>query len=93
MRTLQNLDHNFWTRNARKLIKGSKDLDFSLVSNENFSEILLSSGLGLRPNEVGQKKRTVLSLLVVLLWVTLPKKLFCNTASALLQSSAHFTQC
>jgi len=24
------LDHNFWTRNARKSIKGSKDSDFSL---------------------------------------------------------------
>jgi len=24
------LDHNFWTRNARKSIKGSKDLDSSL---------------------------------------------------------------
>jgi len=33
-------DHNFRTRNATKLIKGSKDLDWSLVSNENFSEIL-----------------------------------------------------
>jgi len=30
-------DHNFRTRNATKLIKGSKDLDSSLVSNENFS--------------------------------------------------------
>jgi len=38
------LDHNFWTRNARKLIKGSKDLDSSLVSNENISEILWPSG-------------------------------------------------
>jgi len=27
------------TRNARKSIKGSKDSDLSLVSNENFSEI------------------------------------------------------
>jgi len=34
------LDHCFWTRNFRKSIKGSKDLDLSLVSNENFSEIL-----------------------------------------------------
>jgi len=34
------LDHNFWTRNARKLIKGWKDLDSSLVSHENFSKIL-----------------------------------------------------
>jgi len=37
------LDHNFWTRNARKSIKGSKDLDLSLVSNENFSETLWPS--------------------------------------------------
>jgi len=35
--------HNFWTRNNRKPTKGSKDLDSSLVSNENLSEILLSS--------------------------------------------------
>ena len=33
--------NNFWIRNIRKLIKGSKDSDSSLVSNENFSEILL----------------------------------------------------
>jgi len=32
------LDHNFSTRNATKLIKGSKNSDSSLVSNENFSE-------------------------------------------------------
>jgi len=32
------LDHNFCTRNARKLIKGLKDSDSSLVPNENFSE-------------------------------------------------------
>jgi len=38
------LDHNFLTRNARKLIKGSKDSDSSLVSNENFSETLWPSG-------------------------------------------------
>ena len=38
------LDHNFWTKNARKLIKGSKDWDLSLVSNENFSEKLWPSG-------------------------------------------------
>jgi len=25
------LDHNFWTRNARKSIKSSKDLDLSLI--------------------------------------------------------------
>jgi len=33
--------------NARKSIKGSKDLDSSLVSNENFSETLWSSGWAL----------------------------------------------
>jgi len=38
------LDHNFGTRNARKSIKGSKDSDSSLVSNENFSETLWPSG-------------------------------------------------
>ena len=41
------LDHNFWTRNARKSIKGSKDSDSSLVSNENFSETLWPSGWAL----------------------------------------------
>jgi len=38
------LDHNFWTRNARKSIKGSKDSDLSLDSNENFRETLWPSG-------------------------------------------------
>ena len=32
------------TRNARKLIKGSKGLEFSLVSNKNLVKILPSSG-------------------------------------------------
>ena len=36
-------DHIFWTRNARKSIKGSKNSDSNLVSNENLTEILLSS--------------------------------------------------
>jgi len=35
------------------LIKVSKGLDFSLVSNKSLSEILLPSGLGLGPDEVG----------------------------------------
>jgi len=34
-------------QNARKSIKGSKDLDSSLVSNENFSETLLPRGWAL----------------------------------------------
>jgi len=41
------LDHNLGTRNARKSIEGSKDSDSSLVSNENLSKILLSSGWAL----------------------------------------------
>jgi len=41
------LDHNFETRNARKSVKGSKDLVSSLVSNENFSETLWPSGWAL----------------------------------------------
>jgi len=32
------LDHIFSTRNARKSIKGSKDLGSSLVSNENLAK-------------------------------------------------------
>jgi len=35
--------HYFWTRNFRKPIRGSKDSDFSLVSDKNLSEILSSS--------------------------------------------------
>ena len=38
------LNHNVWTRNARKLIKVSKDSDSSLVTNENISDIFPSSG-------------------------------------------------
>jgi len=41
------LDYNFWTRNARKSIKGSKDSDSSLFSNENFSEMLWPSSWAL----------------------------------------------
>ena len=35
-----NLDHNFWTRSLSRSSKVSKDLDCSLESNKNFSEIL-----------------------------------------------------
>jgi len=38
------LDHNFWSRNAKKSIQGWKNSDSSLVSNKNFSEILCLSG-------------------------------------------------
>jgi len=41
------LDHKFWTRNVRKSIKGSKDSDSSLVSNNNFGEILEPSAWAL----------------------------------------------
>jgi len=36
-------DHNFWTKNARKSIKVSKDWDSSLVSIENLNVVFLSS--------------------------------------------------
>jgi len=42
--------------------KVSKDADCSLVSNENFSEILPSNGLGSGPGEVGQGGQKVLHL-------------------------------
>jgi len=46
---------SFWTRNSSKSSKVSIGSGFSLVSNKNLSEILPSSSLGLRPDEVGQK--------------------------------------
>jgi len=36
------LNHNFWTRNVRKLIKVLKATDSRLVCNEKLSEMLLS---------------------------------------------------
>jgi len=57
------LNHNFWTRNARKSIKGSKDLDSSLVSNENFSETLWPSGWAL-----GQVTWAKMTLNLLYLW-------------------------
>jgi len=41
------LDHNFWTRNARKSIKGSTDSYSNLVFNENFRETLWPSSWAL----------------------------------------------
>ena len=52
--TLFILDHNLWTSNPSKSSKIWKDLDLSLVSNKNLSEMLPSSSLGLGPDEVGQ---------------------------------------
>jgi len=56
------LDHNFWTRNPSRSSKVSKDLDCSLVSNKNFSEILPSNSW--RPEQVklGQGGLKVLHL-------------------------------
>jgi len=45
------------------LIKGSKDLDLSLVSNENFSETLWPSGLAL-----GQATRAKMTPKLLHLW-------------------------
>jgi len=57
------LDHNFSTRNARKSIKGSKDSDSSLVSNENCSETLWPNGWAL-----GQATWAKMTLKVLHLW-------------------------
>ena len=57
------LGHNFWTRSARKLIKGSKDFDSSLVSNENLSETLWPSSWAL-----GQATWAKLTLKLLHLW-------------------------
>jgi len=57
------LNHKFWTRNARKSIKGSKDSDSSLVSNENFNEKLWPSGWAL-----GQVTSAKMTLKLLHLW-------------------------
>jgi len=57
------LDRNFWNRNTRKSIKGSKDSDSSLVSNENFSETLWPSGWALRPSSMRQNDHKTISLM------------------------------
>ena len=49
-----NLHHNFWTRNPSRSSKISKDLDCSLVSSKNFSEILPPTGWRPGPGKVGQ---------------------------------------
>jgi len=56
------LDHNFSTKNPSKSSKVSKDLDCSLVSNKNFSEMLLSNGWRPGPGKVGQGGLKVLYL-------------------------------
>ena len=44
------------------MLQVSYDLDFTLVSNKNLSEILPSSGLGPGPDEVGEKHLKLLHL-------------------------------
>ena len=46
---------NFWTRNSRKQIKGSKDSDFSLVSTKYLREKLPLCGWSLGTDNLGQK--------------------------------------
>jgi len=45
----------FVPKTPAKSSKVSKDSDFSLLSNKDLSKLLLSSGLGLGQDEVGQK--------------------------------------
>ena len=47
--------HNFWTRNVRWPIKGSKDLDYCLVCNKNLSQKISSFSWGPGPDKLGQK--------------------------------------
>jgi len=57
-----NLHHNFRTRNPSRSSKVSKDSDYSLVSNKNFSEILPPNGWRPGPGKVGQGHQKVLHL-------------------------------
>jgi len=57
------LDHNFWTRNVRKSIKGSKDSDSSSVFDENFSKTLWPSGWAL-----GQETWAKMTPKLIYLW-------------------------
>jgi len=56
------LDHNFWSRNVRKSIKGSKDSESSLVSNENFSEKLWPSSWALGRTKCAKMTQKLLHL-------------------------------
>jgi len=57
------LDRNFWTRNVRKSIEGSKDSNSSLVFNENLSEKLWPSRWAL-----GQATRAKMTLKLLHSW-------------------------
>jgi len=58
-------DHNFGPRNARKSIKGSKNLDSSLVFNENFSKTLWPKHFGW---VLGQETWAKMALKLLHLW-------------------------
>ena len=68
-------DHNFWTRNPRILIKGSKDLDSSLVSYENFNKILSSSSWALGHVTWAKMTQKLLHLWRLSFWKTILSKL------------------
>jgi len=54
--------HNFGYAYARKPVKGSKDVDFCLVSKKNLSQKNGSMGWGLGPGKSGQKNAKALPL-------------------------------
>jgi len=47
--------HNFWTRNTRKLIEGSRYSDYNLVSTENLSQKIDFWHWRLGPGDLSQK--------------------------------------
>ena len=65
---MQFFSHNFWTINALKPIKGSKDSDFNLVSTDNLSRKIPFSSWGSGPDNLGQNGLKPTTL------VTLPTK-------------------
>ena len=76
------LDHNFWTRNARKLIKVSKDADFSLVSNKNLSKnFCLVVGPRSGTSRQNWPKTTLLIMSLTKKWNPKPKNFFFNADS------------
>jgi len=72
------LDHNVWTLIPNRSSKVSKDMDCSLVSNKNISEILPSNGLGL--GEVGQGGLKALHLMSLIKNLHAPTKKFFSSS-------------
>jgi len=81
----------FWVRNATKLIKGSKDLDWSLVSNENFSEILWPSGWA--PGQVTWAKMPLKLLHSQKIYNPQPKNCFWVQTTRLVESFDGLNSC